>query len=31
MVDLKLLAQYDTPTICNTIEDFYQRSPRKSG
>ena len=30
MVDLKLLAQYDTPTICNTIELFEVR-PRTAG
>jgi 4-hydroxy-4-methyl-2-oxoglutarate aldolase len=30
MVDLKLLAQYDTPTICNTIELFEIR-PRTAG
>ena len=29
-VDLKLLAQYDTPTICNTIELFEVR-PRNTG
>jgi dTDP-4-amino-4,6-dideoxygalactose transaminase len=25
------LTHYDVHTICNTIQDFYQRSPRKSG
>jgi regulator of RNase E activity RraA len=30
MIDLKLLAQYDTPTICNTIELFEVR-PRTAG
>lgn len=30
MIDLKLLAQYDTPTICNTIELFEVR-PRTEG
>lgn len=30
MVDLKLLAQFDTPTICNTIELFEIR-PRTAG
>jgi 4-hydroxy-4-methyl-2-oxoglutarate aldolase len=29
-IDLKLLAQYDTPTICNTIELFEVR-PRSAG
>ena len=29
-IDLKLLAQYDTPTICNTIELFEVR-PRNEG
>jgi regulator of RNase E activity RraA len=29
-IDLKLLAQYDTPTICNTIELFEVR-PRAAG
>jgi 4-hydroxy-4-methyl-2-oxoglutarate aldolase len=29
-IDLKLLAQYDTPTICNTIELFEVR-PRNAG
>jgi regulator of RNase E activity RraA len=29
-IDLKLLAQYDTPTICNTIELFAVR-PRSAG
>jgi regulator of RNase E activity RraA len=29
-IDLKLLAQYDTPTICNTIELFEVR-PRSTG
>jgi 4-hydroxy-4-methyl-2-oxoglutarate aldolase len=29
-IDLKLLAQYDTPTICNTIEIFEVR-PRHEG
>ena len=30
MIDLKLLAQYDTPTICNTIE-LYEIRPRTEG
>jgi 4-hydroxy-4-methyl-2-oxoglutarate aldolase len=30
MIDLKLLAQFDTPTICNTIELFEIR-PRTAG
>lgn len=30
MIDLRLLAQYDTPTICNTIELFQVR-PRTEG
>ncbi len=30
MIDLRLLAQYDTPTICNTIELFEVR-PRTAG
>ncbi|HWC98247.1 MAG TPA: RraA family protein [Candidatus Sulfopaludibacter sp.] len=30
MIDLKLLGQYDTPTICNTIELFEIR-PRTAG
>src|SRR3974390_783981 len=29
-IDLKRLAQYDTPTICNTIEVFEVR-PRTAG
>src|SRR5690349_16689643 len=29
-IDLKLLARYDTPTICNTIELFEVR-PRNAG